>query len=102
MISLEGWAEIPAAASAGGGGDSGHRTAVEDVSQHRDRCGHASTNRAATLCRSILAICDSLNVVVIAQGTEITTRAIGLVALDPLVGQGGRAAYLASLPRCTA
>ncbi|GAA2649743.1 putative bifunctional diguanylate cyclase/phosphodiesterase [Paractinoplanes durhamensis] len=44
--------------------------------------------RAGALCRSVLAICDELNIVVVAEGIETTSRAAGLAALGCPLGQG--------------
>ncbi|MEU4245502.1 EAL domain-containing protein [Actinoplanes sp. NPDC026619] len=44
--------------------------------------------RAGALCRSVLTICDSLDIVVVAEGIETSARATGLAALGCPLGQG--------------
>jgi EAL domain-containing protein (putative c-di-GMP-specific phosphodiesterase class I) len=44
--------------------------------------------RAGAVCRSILAICAELNVVVVAEGIETTARATALTELGCTMGQG--------------
>jgi diguanylate cyclase (GGDEF)-like protein len=58
--------------------------------------------RAGALCRSILAICDSLDVVVVAEGIETTSRSDGLAALGCPLGQGYLFGQPAPLHRLTA
>jgi EAL domain-containing protein (putative c-di-GMP-specific phosphodiesterase class I) len=45
-------------------------------------------DRAAALCRSILAICADLNIAVVAEGIETSTRAAALSGLGCPLGQG--------------
>jgi diguanylate cyclase (GGDEF)-like protein len=45
-------------------------------------------HRAGALCRSVLAICSDLNVVVVAEGIETPARAHALAALGCPLGQG--------------
>jgi EAL domain-containing protein (putative c-di-GMP-specific phosphodiesterase class I) len=47
-----------------------------------------SPDRAGALCRSILAICDELGIVVVAEGIETPSRATGLATLGCPLGQG--------------
>jgi EAL domain-containing protein (putative c-di-GMP-specific phosphodiesterase class I) len=47
-----------------------------------------SPERAGALCRSVLAICAELNVVVVAEGVETATRAGALASLGCHLGQG--------------
>ena len=51
-------------------------------------------DRAGALCRSILAICDDLGIVVVAEGIESPGRAAALAELGCPLGQG----YLFGLP----
>ncbi|MGK5677945.1 putative bifunctional diguanylate cyclase/phosphodiesterase [Actinoplanes sp. URMC 104] len=45
-------------------------------------------DRAGALCRSVLAICTDLDIVVVAEGIETAARARALAELGCLVGQG--------------
>jgi len=47
-----------------------------------------SPERAGALCRSVLAICAELNIVVVAEGIETVARARALAALGCHLGQG--------------
>jgi EAL domain-containing protein (putative c-di-GMP-specific phosphodiesterase class I) len=51
-------------------------------------------DRAGALCRSVLAICAEMNVVVVAEGIETRARAEALAELGCPLGQG----YLYSQP----
>jgi diguanylate cyclase (GGDEF)-like protein len=59
-----------------------------------------SPDRAGAVCRSVLAICAELNVIVVAEGIETVSRATALAELGCHLGQGylfGQPGPLASL-----
>ncbi|GAA0574165.1 EAL domain-containing protein [Paractinoplanes ferrugineus] len=61
----------------------------------------AAPERAGALCRSIVAICDSLNVLVVAEGIETPSRSAALAALGCPLGQGYLYGQPAPLHRLT-